>query len=153
MANKLTLRLLWLPLACLSAMALVGCVPMTETPPRLEEGVVRLFDLTIEDGGSTGKVVEVVDHALASPTLVMRVVPFTPDAELVIDAARRRRCRVLGYVRSDSEGVPRLGIPLPDDVILDLPAGPTYQQYQELVVIAERRETPASETLHPPEKP
>jgi hypothetical protein len=125
---------------------------MTEAPSRLEEGVVRLFDLTIQDTGNTGTVTEVAERASPRPPLVMRVVPFTPDADAVIDAARARRCRVVGYVRSDSEGIPRLGIPLPDNVIVDLPAGPPYQHYHELVVIAELRETPASNPPHSPAK-
>jgi hypothetical protein len=66
----------------------------------------------------------------------MPVVPYTPEAQVVIEAARARRCRVVGYVRCDSSGVPQLGVALPHGVDIDLPAGPKYRQYQQLVVIA-----------------
>lgn len=142
MASKPMIRVMMWSLVLVSPLVLTGCAPMaadskmTASSPRLEEGVVGLFDLSLSTADELGKVWPVNPSTPAVEPLTMMVVPFTPDLQAVIDGARSSRRRVVGYVRCDSSGVPRLGVVLPEDVDINLPAGPGYRQYQQLVVLA-----------------
>ena len=142
MANERAVRVMWWSLVLVSPLVLTGCAPMaadskmTASAPRLEEGVVRLFDVSLSAADDTGQVWPVDPPTPSVEPLTMMVVPFTPDVQAVIDGARTGRRRVVGYVRCDSSGVPRVGVVLPEEVDVNLPAGPGYRQYQQLVVLA-----------------
>ncbi len=104
---------------------------------QFEEGIVRIFDVSIEGAETFGKVTQITDVTTIVQPVLMRVAPFTSRVQNVIDSARVHTCRVVGYVRSDSEGFPSLGIKVEPNVIIDLPSGPGYHKYQELMVISQ----------------